>query len=131
VASTLDVGDRLPDLVSTPLTRTEIVRYQGASGDLNPIHHDDDFAHTAGYPSAFAPGMLAAGVLGTHLAETFGPEHIRRLKVRFRAQAWPGDILTYAVSVSGRSGETLTVDCEVTRQTGEVHLTGEAVIALS
>jgi acyl dehydratase len=118
--------------VSEPLTRTEFVRYQGASGDLNPIHHDDDFARTAGYPSVFAPGMLAAGVLGTHLAETFGPEHIRRLKVRFRAQAWPGDVLTYTVSVRARSGETntLTVDCEVTRQTGEAHLTGEAVIAL-
>ena len=27
-----------------PLTRTDFVRYQGASGDFNPIHHDDEFA---------------------------------------------------------------------------------------
>ncbi len=27
-----------------PLTRTDFVRYQGASGDMNPVHHDETFA---------------------------------------------------------------------------------------
>ncbi len=27
-----------------PLTRTDFVRYQGASGDMNLIHHDEPFA---------------------------------------------------------------------------------------
>ena len=40
-----------------PLTRTDFVRYQGASGDFNPIHHDEEFAQSAGYP---------IGVLGRH-----------------------------------------------------------------
>jgi len=37
------------------LTRTQIVMYAGASGDFNPIHHDETFAtKAAGYPSVFA-----------------------------------------------------------------------------
>jgi acyl dehydratase len=44
-------GDALPQRVFGPITRTDIVRYQGASGDFNPIHHDDDFAKSAGFPS--------------------------------------------------------------------------------
>ena len=36
-------------LVVGPLTRTDFVRYQGASGDMNPLHHDEIFARAAGY----------------------------------------------------------------------------------
>ena len=50
-----------------PLTRTDFVRYQGASGDMNPIHHDEEFAKSAGFPIVFSVGMLQAGVLGTLL----------------------------------------------------------------
>ena len=37
-----------------PISRTDMVRYQGASGDFNPIHHDEEFAKSAGYPSVFS-----------------------------------------------------------------------------
>ena len=40
------------------LTRTDFVRYQGASGDMNPIHHDEPFARAAGYPAPLAVGMF-------------------------------------------------------------------------
>ena len=33
-----------PPLVVGPLTRTDLVRYQGASGDMQPVHHDEEFA---------------------------------------------------------------------------------------
>ena len=54
-ATALAVGDRIPDLTDEPLSRTDFVRYQGASGDMNPIHHDEFFARDAGYQSVFAP----------------------------------------------------------------------------
>ena len=43
-----------------PLTRTDFVRYQGASGDFNPIHHDEEFAKSAGLPDGVL-GRDAAG----------------------------------------------------------------------
>src|SRR5262245_59409479 len=90
----LSEGTPGPEAVAIgPLTRTDFVRYQGASGDMNPIHHDEVFARAAGYSAPLAVGMLPAGVLATWATDWLGPENIRRFKVRWREQVWPGDTL--------------------------------------
>lgn len=127
-AGALQVGDALPDLVDGPTTRTDYVRYQGASGDMNPIHHDEEFARAAGFPTVFAVGMLQAGILGTYLADLFGPEHVRRLKVQWREQSWPGDTITYSGTVTARDGDTAELELRAVRQTGGVHLIGWATV---
>lgn len=130
----LEVGATAAPFVDAPLTVTDFVRYQGASGDMNPIHHDEAFAKQAGFPSVFAVGMLQAGVLGTYVTNWLGAENVRRLSVQFREQAWPGDVLTYAGKVAARreeGGERLVdLDLVVTRQTGGVHLKGTATFAV-
>ena len=97
----LSVGAALPQRRFGPQTRTDIVRYQGASGDFNPIHHDDEFARSAGMPGIFSVGMLHAGYLGTYCVELFGAENVRRLSVRFAEQVWPGDELICRGTVTG------------------------------
>src|SRR5436853_1867726 len=92
-------GNEPPEKKIGPLTITDFVRYQGASGDMNPIHHDAEFAQRAGYPGPFAVGMLQAGMLATYGTDRFGPENMRRFKVQFREQAWPGDVITYRGTV--------------------------------
>lgn len=44
------------------LTRESLVRYAGASGDLNPIHYRDDIAARVGLPGVLAHGMLTMGL---------------------------------------------------------------------
>ena len=128
------VGDARDPFVDKPLTVTDFVRYQGASGDMNPIHHDSEFAQKAGYPTPFAVGMLQASVLGTYVTDWLGPENIRRFKVQFREQAWPGDVLTYTGVVTDVrvEGDETLVDVELacTRQTGGVHLKGWATFSV-
>jgi acyl dehydratase len=124
----LQVGDTLPELVDEPLTRTDFVRYQGASGDMNPIHHDEGYARSAGFPTVFAVGMLGAGILGTYVAELFGPESVRKFRVQFREQAWPDDVLTYTGTVVARREYELDLELAATRQTGGVHLRGWATV---
>ena len=41
---TLVVGDQLPVCTAGPMTRTDFVRYAGAGGDFNPLHHDEEYA---------------------------------------------------------------------------------------
>lgn len=124
------VGTDAEPFVDAPLTVTDFVRYQGASGDMNPIHHDSAFAAAAGYPSPFAVGMLQAGIMSTFATDWLGAEQLRRFKVQFREQAWPGDVLTYSgtvVAVREEGGETLIdVELACTRQTGGTHLKGWA-----
>lgn len=126
----LTIGAQAPRFVDAPLTRTDFVRYQGASGDMNPIHHDDEFARRAGFPSVFAVGMLQAGILGSYLTNWLGAENVRRFRVQFREQVWPGDVMTYRATVVGRSeaSASRSVDLEMTveRQTGGVHIRGWA-----
>jgi acyl dehydratase len=130
----LEVGTSHPPFIDQPLTITDFVRYQGASGDMNPIHHDTEFAKGAGFPSPFAVGMLQAGVLATYVTDWLGAASVRIFKVQFREQAWPGDVITYEGTVVAKreaEGERL-VDLELsaTRQTGGTHLKGWATVRL-
>jgi acyl dehydratase len=51
------VGDTLPSQ-DFPITRADLVRYAGASGDFNPIHWNERFAKSVGLPDVIAHGMF-------------------------------------------------------------------------
>ena len=119
-----------------PLTRTDFVKYQGASGDFQPIHHDEVFATASGYPSVFSVGMLQAGALACWATAWLGADNVRRYRVRFQEQVWPGDTLSLSGTVAGErvddvTGEALVdVDLVCTRQTGGVAIRGWATFAI-
>ncbi len=131
----LQLGVAAAPFTDAPLTRTDFVRYQGASGDMNPIHHDEQFARAAGFPTVFAVGMLPAGILATYATDWLGAANIRRFQVRFQEQAWPDDVLTYTGSVTGRREENgrrlVDIELTATRQTGGVHLRGSATFIVT
>ncbi len=117
-----------------PLTRTMFVRYAGASGDFNPMHHDDTIAVQVGNPSVFGHGMLTMGLAARVVKDWFGPEAIRRLQVRFAKQVWPGDVLTCKATVTAvreEEGHRLAdLDLTVSNQNGDQAITGSATAAV-
>jgi len=129
-------GDVLEERVFGPVTRTDFVRYQGASGDFNPIHHDEIFAQSAGFPTVFSVGMLQAGYLATYVTDLLGPDNVRRFKVQFREQVWPDDVLTcngtvVAVRTDATTGEKVAdLALEVRTQRGATAIRAEATFAL-
>ncbi|MFM8304576.1 MAG: MaoC/PaaZ C-terminal domain-containing protein [Actinomycetota bacterium] len=129
----LSVGDEAPPLVVENLTRTNFVRYAGASGDFNPMHHDDTIATAMGNPSVFGHGMLTAGLMAWLVKDWFGPEAMRRYQVRFSKQVWPGDSLTFSATVTAKreeGGEKLVdLECKATNQDGVEVLVGSATAA--
>ena len=131
----LSVGDEGTPLVVENLTRTNFVRYAGASGDFNPMHHDDTIATSVGNPSVFGHGMLTAGLMARVVKDWFGPEAMRRYQVRFSKQVWPGDSLTFTATVTGKreeNGEKLVdLECTATNQDGVEVLVGSATAAAS
>jgi acyl dehydratase len=128
------VGAALPERRFGPQTRTDIVRYQGATGDFNPIHHDDEFARSSGSSGVFSVGMLQAGYLGTYCVELFGPESVRRLSVRFAEQVWPGDELICRGVISAVApaeyGGTAELDLTVGRIGGGVAVSASATVLI-
>lgn len=127
-------GDELPAVVVENLTRTDFVRYAGASGDFNPIHHDETFARSAGAPTVFAQGMLSAGFLGKCLTDYVGREALRRFRVRFATRVWPGDTLTCKGRVTRKYEEAgeKRIDGELVafNQKGETAVRGSFTAAL-
>jgi len=71
-------GDEAPPVVVANITRTHIVRYAGASGDFNPIHHDELYAIRAGNDRLFAMGMMTAGFLSHMITDWVGDGKLRR-----------------------------------------------------
>jgi acyl dehydratase len=109
-------------------------RYAGASGDFNPMHHDETVATAAGSPSVFGHGMLTAALMARVVKDWLGPEAMRRYKVRFSKQVWPGDTLTFGAVVTGKreeGGESLVdLGLTATNQDGVEVLTGTATAAV-
>ena len=87
-------GDEAPPVVVANITRTHIVKYAGASGDFNPIHHDELYAIRGGNDRVFAMGMMTAGFLSHLVTGWVGDGRLRKYKIRFTPQGWPGDTIT-------------------------------------
>ena len=63
----LQVGDALP-AQTYAVTRADLVRYAGASGDFNPIHWSDRIAGAVGLPGVIAHGMFTMGLASRAVA---------------------------------------------------------------
>ena len=133
-SAALSVGMQATAREFGPLTRQMFVRYAGASGDLNPIHYDDQLAQSAGYPSVFAQGMFSAALLAGFATDWLGAGGVRRFGVRFREQVWPDDVLACSGTVTAVSaepdGDRVSVLPTATRHTGGVAITGTAEFLL-
>ena len=98
----VDVGTVLPaqDLV---VTRADLVRYAGASGDFNPIHWSQRVATSVGLPDVIAHGMLTMALAGRVLTDWAGdPGRVVAYSVRFtRPVVVPDDEDGAVVTVAG------------------------------
>jgi len=121
-----------PEFQFGPVSRTDLVRYAGASGDFNPLHHDETFARAAGLPGVMAHGMFSAGLLGSFLLAWIEERPIRRFKVRFLSPVWPGDILSAGGKVVGagtKDGKPVALlALRLWREDGADVVTGEAEV---
>ena len=128
-------GSVVPDLRKPPITKLQLVKYSGASGDFNLIHTDDETARTVGLDGVIAHGMLSMAFLGEYLCWLAGPESVRRLSVRFHEMVRPGDTLTCRGRVkertTGTAGSRLQLEVWTENQRAERVTVGEAEVQLT
>jgi acyl dehydratase len=95
-------GHELPPL-SVRVTRADLVRYAGASGDFNPIHWSERFAVGVGLPNVIAHGMLTMALAGRLVTAWVGdPAAVVGYTARFtRPVVVPDDDEGVALQVSG------------------------------
>ena len=124
----LEAGATLPEQTYT-VTRADLVRYAGASGDFNPIHWSDRVATSVGLPGVIAHGMytlaLAARALDTWAG---GPGRVVELGAKFsKPVVVPDDDRGVDVVVRGTVKEVTDEGVKVAL---EVTCNGEKVLGM-
>jgi acyl dehydratase len=91
------------------VTRVDLIRYAGASGDFNGIHWSDRAARTVGLPGVIAHGMYTMAQVGKFVTDWVGdPGAITEFSVRFSSMIpVPDDDQGATIEVSGRVTEKL------------------------
>lgn len=128
------IGDAIPSLVKPAITHLQLVRYAGASGDLNPLHTDPRVGEMVGTGGLIAHGMLIMGFVGQMLSDFVGPTALRRFHVRFKGMTYLGDVITCTGTISEKyeaNGEgRIAGNVQAADQAGNVKVTGSFVAAL-
>jgi acyl dehydratase len=118
-----------------PVTRTDIVKYAGASWDYNPFHHDGEFAKQARSGGIIAHGMMVMGYLGRLATSHLGTADFDRLNARFMNVTRPGDTLRIEGTVKEATpnpggGGRLVLSLRAVNQNGDVVSEGEVTATL-
>ena len=100
---TLDEGQRL-ETCAYRVTRADLVRYAGASGDFNPIHWSDRIARSVGLPGVIAHGMYTFALAGRAVSSWVSdPADVVSITARFtKPVPVPDDDAGADVTVDGR-----------------------------
>jgi acyl dehydratase len=136
VPADVAVGTELPERVYR-VTRADLVRYAGASGDFNPIHWNERVATSVGLPDVIAHGMFTMALAGRAVTDWTGdPGALVEYQVRFgRPVVVPDDDEGAELTVQGRVAALLDegrarVDLTVTSGGEKVLSLARAVVRL-
>jgi acyl dehydratase len=133
----VQVGDELPAR-SFPITRRDLVRYAGASGDFNVIHWNQRIATSVGLPDVIAHGMLTMATAARLVTDWAGdPGAVVEYGVRFtKPVVVPDDDSGALLEVAGvvaakdEQARTVRVDLTATSSGDKVLGRAQAVVRL-
>lgn len=114
-----------------PITKIQLVKYAGASGDFNPIHVIEEEAKATGLPSVIAHGMLTMGFMAQLFSEAIeNGAYLRNLSTRFTSKVFVGDqLLLRAEKVDKEGKGTYGYSITVHNQKNELVAKGSANLA--
>ncbi|KRE84018.1 MaoC family dehydratase [Arthrobacter sp. Soil764] len=133
-----DIGSR-----TIEVTRTDLVKYAGASGDFNPIHWNEAFATGVELPGVIAHGMFTMGSAVQLVTDWAGdPGAVVDFQTRFTKPVLVTDTTGTpepgaTIEVSGTIGKldadagTARVDLAVVSAGQKVLMKAQAVVKLS
>lgn len=117
---------------SRKVERRHIHLFAAATGDVNPVHLDDDFAVQSDFGEAIAHGMLTGGIISAALAMSLpGPGTIYLgQSLRFRLPVKIGDTISVTLTVLEKKDrrQWVSLDCKAINQHGKLVASGTAEV---
>ncbi|AKG43509.1 MaoC family dehydratase [Streptomyces xiamenensis] len=128
----VEVGTELPAR-TFPVTRADLVRYAGASGDFNPIHWNERFAKEVGLPDVIAHGMFTMAEAARVVTDWAGdPAAVVEYGVRFtHPVVVPNDDTGAEIEVSAKVAAKLDDEARTVRVDLVARSAGQKVLGLS
>lgn len=111
------------------ITEKMLEHFLAITGDINPLHNDQEFAQKQGHPDKVAFGMLTASFLST-LAGVYLPGRyslIHEVEVKFAKPVYAGDTLQVSGTVAEKNDtfRLFWMKVTITNQKGEKVLRGK------
>jgi acyl dehydratase len=123
----LQVGESVKDIQLEPISRIDLIKYAGASGDFNPIHTIDEEAKKAGLPGIIAHGMWTMGNLAKLFTSYYEEGFIQDYSIRFKGMVFLNDVITLQATLAEKKGSQLHFKVQAVNQQGNEVLKGEVV----
>lgn len=122
------------DSFSKTISESDIYLFAGITGDLNPVHVDQEFASTTKFGKRIAHGMLSSGLICTVLGMKLpGPGTIHmKQSLTFKAPVFIGDTITAKaeiLSINQEKNEAI-ISTNLYNQNGILITEGEALVKL-
>lgn len=135
----LEVGQQV-GTTTIPVSRADLVKYAGASGDFNPIHWNDRFAKSVELPGVIAHGMFTMGAAVQLVVDWAGdPAAVIDYQTRFTKPVPVEDVdegpgaeieVTGVLGAIDANNSTARVDLTVTSAGQKVLVKAQAVVRL-
>lgn len=109
------------------ITQTDVTLWVGLSGDLNPVHINEEYASTTRFKGVIVPGLLVAGFISAVMTQaTFGSVYTSQT-LKFIKPVFVGDTITTVGTVIDKLEEKrrVVVRTDCFNQRNELVLTGE------
>ncbi|MGX6441684.1 MaoC/PaaZ C-terminal domain-containing protein [Neobacillus sp. K501] len=123
----LQVGEEIKEIQLEPVSRIDLIKYAGASGDFNPIHTIDDEAKKAGLPGIIAHGMWTMGNLAKLFTPYFEEGFVEDYSIRFKGMVFLNDVITLRATLKEVNDRKLRFSVQAVNQNGNEVLKGEVL----
>jgi acyl dehydratase len=123
----LQVGASVKEIQLEPVSRMDLIKYSGASGDFNPIHTIDDEAEKAGLPGIIAHGMWTMGNLAKLFTAYYEEGFVKDYSIRFKGMVFLNDVITLKATLTEKQDNNLRFKVQAVNQQGNEVLKGEVL----
>lgn len=110
-----------------PVSRMDLIKYSGSSGDFNPIHTIDEEAKKAGLPGIIAHGMWTMGNLSKLFTAYYDEGYIKDYNIRFTGMVFLNDVLTLKAELVDKVDQSLIFDVKAINQHQKAVVKGKLI----
>ena len=129
VLAEIRIGESLETSLR-PVSRMDLIKYSGSSGDFNPIHTIDEEAKKAGLPGIIAHGMWTMGNLSKLFTPYYEEGFIKDYNIRFSGMVFLNDVLTLKADLVEKIDQSLIFNVKAINQHQKDVVKGKLIFEL-